>query len=288
MPESIVEGLARAAGAISRADALVITAGAGMGVDSGLPDFRGNEGFWAAYPPYALLGLDFASMANPRWFRTDPAMAWGFYGHRLELYRHTEPHDGFAILRGWAERRDAGAFVVTSNVDGHFARAGFDPRQIFEVHGSIHTMQCTRSCGVGIFPAGPFTLIVDEDTFRAREPLPACPRCGALARPNVLMFGDAGWDEGQSAEQRDRFEDWLRSLADDDRRPVIVECGAGRALPTIRRWSEQLARHAGGTLIRINPREFEVPEGGTNIALPMRARDALRAMDDLLRASAGA
>ena len=58
-----------------------------MGVDSGLPDFRGTQGFWRAYPLYAKLGLDFASMANPRWFTTDPAFAWGFYGHRLELYR---------------------------------------------------------------------------------------------------------------------------------------------------------------------------------------------------------
>ncbi|KFE66366.1 hypothetical protein [Hyalangium minutum] len=57
--------LRRAAEAIRSADALLIGAGAGMGVDSGLPDFRGNEGFWKAYPAYAKLGLDFASMANP-------------------------------------------------------------------------------------------------------------------------------------------------------------------------------------------------------------------------------
>ena len=52
-----------------------------MGVDSGLPDFRGDRGFWKAYPPYAKLGLHFAEMANPRWFDSDPELAWGFYGH---------------------------------------------------------------------------------------------------------------------------------------------------------------------------------------------------------------
>src|SRR4051812_35675725 len=98
------EVIHRAAEAIASADALVIGAGAGMGVDSGLPDFRGRDGFWQAYPPYAQLGLDFASIANPHWFQRDPPLAWGFYGHRLGLYRQTRPHPGFAILRAWADR----------------------------------------------------------------------------------------------------------------------------------------------------------------------------------------
>ncbi len=118
--------------------ALIVSAGAGMGVDSGLPDFRGTQGFWKAYPPYAKLGLDFAAMANPRWFATDPALAWGFYGHRLHLYRQTTPHAGFAILKDWAARMPEGCFVVTSNVDGQFQCAGFDPEKIVEVHGTIH------------------------------------------------------------------------------------------------------------------------------------------------------
>ena len=83
------------------ATALLIGAGAGMGVDSGLPDFRGNEGFWEAYPPFAKLGLSFMELANPGWFESDPALAWGFYGHRLESYRRTVPHRGFEVLREW-------------------------------------------------------------------------------------------------------------------------------------------------------------------------------------------
>src|SRR5262245_47666098 len=109
------EVLLRAAAAIRGAEALLVTAGAGMGVDSGLPDFRGTQGFWRAYPLYEELGLDFPAMANPRWFANDPAFAWGFYGHRLMLYRTTAPHDGFRILLGWARRMLHGAFVFTSN-----------------------------------------------------------------------------------------------------------------------------------------------------------------------------
>ena len=73
-----------AALAIRNASSMVITAGAGMGVDSGLPDFRGDEGFWAYYP--SLYGHSFADMANPKWFEEDPYLAWGFYGHRQNLY----------------------------------------------------------------------------------------------------------------------------------------------------------------------------------------------------------
>src|SRR5919201_6197565 len=109
--------LKQAAAAIAAADALLNGAGAGVGVDSGLPDFRGDQGFWRAYPPYAKLGLNFVSLANPRWFIADPALAWGFYGHRSNLYRTTRPHEGFQILKSWAGLMPHGAFVFTSNVD---------------------------------------------------------------------------------------------------------------------------------------------------------------------------
>lgn len=85
----------QAAKLIASADALHITAGAGMGVDSGLPDFRGSKGFWDAYPSLANAGIDFQSIANPYAFEENPKLAWGFYGHRLALYRKTVPHDGF-------------------------------------------------------------------------------------------------------------------------------------------------------------------------------------------------
>ena len=74
----IDHALDRAALAIATADALLIGAGAGMGVDSGLPDFRGKEGFWRAYPPYQRLGLDFVALANPRWFTEDADPGLGF------------------------------------------------------------------------------------------------------------------------------------------------------------------------------------------------------------------
>jgi hypothetical protein len=90
--------LKHAALLIEAADGIIVTAGAGMGVDSGLPDFRGPQGFWRAYPGLKKAGLRFEEIASPHYFETDPALAWGFYGHRLNLYRSTVPHEGFRIL----------------------------------------------------------------------------------------------------------------------------------------------------------------------------------------------
>jgi len=106
---------AEAARLIAAADGLIIAAGAGMGVDSGLPDFRGNAGFWRAYPALAEARIAFEDIASPDAFRASPARAWGFYGHRLNLYRRTVPHAGFSILQAIAGRLAQGSFVFTLN-----------------------------------------------------------------------------------------------------------------------------------------------------------------------------
>lgn len=275
------EQLQRAAQAVADAQALVVAAGAGMGVDSGLPDFRGSKGFWKAYPPYEKLGLDFVALANPRWFRNDPALAWGFYGHRRNLYRATQPHAGFPILRRWAERMPYGCFVFTSNVDGHFQKAGFDAARVVEVHGAIDWNQCTACCGIGIFEAEREPVAIDEQSLRAAEPWPRCPQCGALARPNILMFGDWEWDATRTEQQHARLEAWLAGM--DRPRLVIVECGAGRAIPTVRHFCERLSQTAAAILIRINLREADVPAG--HIGLAAAALPTLQAIDERLGAT---
>ena len=282
------ELLDRAAAAVASADALLIGAGAGMGVDSGLPDFRGDKGFWNAYPPYAKLGLNFVALANPRWFQDDPELAWGFYGHRLNLYRQTVPHAGFHILRKWAERMPRGGFVYTSNVDGHFQRTGFPEEQVMEVHGAVEWMQCARpGCKADLWhidPKGPSPVTIDETTMRAMPPLPVCPVCSALARPNILMFGDAEWDESRTYEQELRFNQWRASLS--GARLVVVECGAGTAIPSVRNLCDYVANQCRGTLIRLNIREPHVPAGEVGLALG--ALEGLRTIDDRLETASTA
>jgi len=271
MDEPTERSLNLAAETITNAEALLVTAGAGIGVDSGLPDFRGDEGFWRAYPPLKRLGISFVDMANPIWFKRDPELAWGFYGHRLGLYRSTDPHDGFRILQEWGKECTNGFFVFTSNVDGQFQRAGFDGERILECHGSIHHLQCTARCGNEINSAAGFEVSVDDETFKAAPPLPSCSACGALARPNVLMFGDWGWLPERTSVQEGRFSSWVSNLG--DARLAIIEIGAGTAVPTVRMTSEQLARRSGSTLIRINVREPQVP--GDHIGIAMGGLEAL-------------
>ncbi|MBF0294073.1 MAG: NAD-dependent deacetylase [Magnetococcales bacterium] len=260
--------IARAAREIAAADGLLVTAGAGMGVDSGLPDFRGESGFWRAYPVIARLGISFPQMANPSWFRRDPRLAWAFYGHRLSLYRATPPHVGFRHLLEMGAGLPFGCHVLTSNVDGHFQQAGFDPERIEECHGSIHHLQCTLPCSEEIWEAAGTDIAIDEEHFRAVGSLPTCPRCGALARPNILMFGDGAWLAWRTERQTDLLRRWLANLAAGNRRLVIVEIGAGHAVPTIRQSSEYYAARLQATLIRINPRDHDIP-GPPHIALPM-------------------
>ncbi len=262
-----------AAEAISRATAMVITAGAGMGVDSGLPDFRGDQGFWNAYPMYKRLGLSFVQAANPEHFEDDPHFGWGFYGHRTNLYRDTVPHDGFHLLRDWISRYQQDCFVVTSNVDGQFQKAGFGKEQILEVHGSIHHLQCTVPCCREIWPNRE-QYDIDETAMRAKT-VPHCPYCRRVARPNILMFGDYSWLHQRSAAQENAFDAFLR--AHRDGRLVIIEMGAGSTLPTIRHLSERLGREADARVLRINPREPQI--GRPHFSFPGGAVAMLKRID---------
>lgn len=255
------------------ADALFITAGAGMGVDSGLPDFRGVEGFWEAYPKARELGIRFEEMANPKWFESDPELAWAFYGHRLQLYRDTVPHEGFKKLLKLSNSKKYQSFIFTSNVDGQFQRAGFDEERIMECHGSIHYLQCIDDCKKKIWKSDKTVVKIGEG-FRAEEPLPECPYCGRVARPNILMFGDFGWNYSRTDAQRDRLMQWIDSIENTGAELAIIEMGAGTAVPTVRNTSEQLAKRFNVPLIRINPREYE----DAAIGIPMGAAEALSHM----------
>lgn len=267
----------RAAQLVKEAEVFVITAGAGMGVDSGLPDFRGNQGFWEAYPPYARLGLSFVEAANPGNFQRDPAFGWGFYGHRTNLYRATVPHEGFQIIRKWIAANRAAYFVVTSNVDGQFQKAGYADEHVLEVHGSIHYLQCLAPCSRAIWPNNE-QIGVDESSMRSRD-VPRCPRCGGVSRPNILMFGDWSWVSDRTEAQESRFEQFLEEYG--GKRMVVIEMGAGTAIPTIRATSERLGwRYDQATVIRINPREPEIKE--PHISLACGALEGLRKIDGMV------
>ena len=266
----------QAAELLAAAQALVVTAGAGMGVDSGLPDFRGDSGFWRAYPLYARLGISFMDAANPEHFERDPRFGWGFYGHRTNLYRETVPHAGFALLLSWIERLHLASFVATSNVDGQFQMAGFPEERVLEFHGSIHHLQCTGPCCDRIWENRE-TFRIDEESMTADQ-VPLCPRCGAVARPNILMFGDYGWVEERTRRQRERFDRFL--ALQRGKQIVVVELGAGTAIPTVRAMSERIGALPQARVIRINPREPQI--AAPHLSLPCAALEGLRGISGKL------
>ncbi|SUO95327.1 SIR2 family NAD-dependent protein deacylase [Suttonella ornithocola] len=269
--------LMRAADYIRQADALLITAGAGMSVNSGLPDFRGDNGFWRAFPPLEKLGKSFVQMATPDLFYKEPTLAWGFYGWRLNAYRNTIPHEGFRILKAWSEKMKYGAFVYTSNVDGQFQKTGFDSERVVECHGSIHHLQCCLPCDKEIWSADKFFPSVNERNCTLISPLPACPHCGGMVRPNILMFNDGKWLPHRMFDQEKRFSHWIREVEN----LVIIELGAGTVIPTVRNFSQSYSEHFKAPLVRINTTNEQVKQA-QDIGLPFGALEALQQMDNLV------
>jgi NAD-dependent deacetylase len=141
----------------------VVLTGAGISTESGIPDFRSPNGIWAQYDPMEYATIDA--------FRRDPEKVWEFYALRLDALATAEPNAGhFALAE--LERRGLVRAIVTQNIDGLHQRAG--SREVIEVHGSIRTAKCLE-CGA-------------EAPLEAAAP--RCPRCGAVMKPGVVMFGE--------------------------------------------------------------------------------------------------
>lgn len=272
---------------LKQADGLLITAGAGMGVDSGLPDFRGDQGFWKAYPPLKHLSKSFVDMATPELFHTNPKLAWGFYGLRLNAYRVVEPHQGFYILKQWSDTLPSlihGSFVFTSNVDGEFQKVGFDDDKVFECHGSIHWLQCLDNCMQDIWSAEKFEPVVDEEYCQLTNDFPTCPHCGGMARPNILMFSDWHWQSQMQDEKEQKLIAWLKQV----KNLAIVELGAGTAVPSVRNFGERLVKHPineSVSLLRVNIREPQVPDKSNCFGVDLGALDSLMLLNKVIESN---
>jgi NAD-dependent deacetylase len=146
----------------------VVLTGAGISTESGIPDFRSPTGIWASYDPMEVASIDA--------FLADPETVWEFYAKRLAVLDDAEPNDGHRALAD-LERRGWIAAVITQNIDRLHERAG--SRNVVEVHGSIGTSSCL-DCGA----------VLPLDRVLELLPLPACPACGRILKPDVVMFGE--------------------------------------------------------------------------------------------------
>lgn len=262
--------LEEAAEVIAGADALLIGAGAGMGVDSGLPDYRGTLGYWTSNP-------EWEDLASGQWFLDDPEKSWLVMREKTAWFARAEPHLGYDALRSMAGRMSRGARVYTSNVDAHFVRAGFHPNAILECHGSMFYLQCASMCSREVWYRSSLDVLVD-DTL----PIPTCPHCEGIARPNVLLFGDNLWTCSRHVEQMKHYLAWRDAL--EGARVAVLEIGAGSTIPSVREQCELVTERYDATLIRINPFESECPEG---IGIPLGACAALTQLDRMISRRTG-
>lgn len=263
----------KAAEFIKSADALLILAGAGIGVDSGLATFRGTGGWYTRGLMVKGKQVSFGDLANPRAFRRYPELAWAFYGRRYRNYQETTPHEGFQILKRWREQRSAGSFVFTSNVDGHFQKAGFSEKEIHECHGSLSYAQCSEICSNAIWALENVDFDLNEDGSTAGS-LPRCKNCLSISRPNILLFDDVLWIQERFWQQYNRYMEWKSTL--QNKNIVKIEIGAGTEIARVR-WE---AEDFPGKLIRINPMHPAGPPG--TISLSAGGLEALRGIDEFI------
>jgi NAD-dependent deacetylase len=171
---------------------LVALTGAGISAESGIPTFRGKEGYWTVgsreYHPQ--------EMATNGAFRRMPREVWRWYLYRRSVCRAAAPNAGHAALVDAARTFGERFVLITQNVDGLHLRAGSPAERTLQIHGNIDFMRCAAECSSTLHPVPDAIAPKGRDDELADDELALlrCPSCRAQARPHVLWF-DEYYDE---------------------------------------------------------------------------------------------
>jgi len=213
---------------------LVIT-GAGVSAESGIPTFRGKDGYWR--------NLDPIKLATPEAFARDPELVWQWYRERRQRIRDAQPNAAHEAIAKLAQ--DADEFLlVTQNVDDLHERAGVGETERVQIHGDIFVSKCSR-CD---FEQG-------REQEQEKNGVPRCAKCGALMRPGVIWFG-----EPLPAPETERVENYLQR----DSCGVVIVAGTTATFGYIIDWALR-ASHHGGALIEVNPEETPLSRFATRL-----------------------
>jgi len=214
--------------------------GAGISAESGIPTFRGPEGYWTVgsqvYQPQ--------EMATFWMFTHQPDEVWKWYLYRLGICRAAEPNPGHQALVAMEQHFGDRFTLITQNVDGLHLRAGNSPERTYQIHGNINHMRCSLECSDTMYPIPPAVQPKTKDnhlTDQDRELL-RCPLCGARTRPHILWF-----DESYN-EHHYHFYSSLKTARETALLLVVGTAGATN-LPN------QVAREVhqqGGVIIDVN------------------------------------
>jgi NAD-dependent deacetylase len=232
-----------AAGFLRGARSVVVSTGAGISKESGIPTFRdAPNALWENFDPEKL--------ASPEGFLDDPPLVWRWYEERRRMIAEAQPnpgHTAIARLEGHFDR----FVVVTQNIDDLHRKAG--SKNIIEMHGNIFRYKC--------FDMGhPIDELPQDD----RVP-PRC-RCGSMIRPDVVWFGEMLPEEA--------VERAYRALQTCD---VMLVVGTSGIVYPVAGFPE-VARRAGARIIEVNPEETPITllvdvflEGAAGEVLPRLA-----------------
>jgi NAD-dependent deacetylase len=275
VPEAIAAVLDRHA----RRGLVLALTGAGISAESGVPTFRGPEGYWTIgareYQPEAL--------ATRAAFDEMPDAIWAWYLYRRGVCRAAAPNAGHDALVALERALGDDALVVTQNVDGLHRRAGTSDARLYEIHGRIDLMRCADDCALDRWPipAGvDVTWPRDRALGDVERALLRCPRCGARARPHVLWF-DESYDE-----PRFRFDSSLEAAA---RAALLVVVGTSGATTLPNHVVNAVAeRGAGVVVLNVDPSPFTALADrlgarlGTGASWAARSAEALPALVDAI------
>jgi NAD-dependent deacetylase len=158
----------KAAEIINKAHHLIALTGAGISVESGIPDFRSSGGLWEKFDPMIYAHIDS--------FRRNPEMVWDMIFEMVDLTRSSKPNPAHVAL---AELEKMGILkaIITQNIDNLHQEAG--SLNVIEFHGNAHTLECVK-CGEDY----------SVDDFPNDRTIPACRACGAILKPGVVFFGE--------------------------------------------------------------------------------------------------
>lgn len=197
---------------------ITVLTGAGISAESGIPTFRGRDGYWSIgskeYHPQ--------EMATFHMFTRRPLDVWKWYLYRKTVCAQAVPNSGHSALVELETLFLDRFCLITQNVDGLHLRAGNTPERTYQIHGNINFMRCSEECHGETFPVPPEIPSKNKSSGISEEEkaLLTCPRCGALSRPHVLWF-DESYDE-----KFFRFESSIRRAEETDLLLVIGTSGA--------------------------------------------------------------
>jgi len=228
-----------------------VLTGAGVSAESGIPTFRGKDGYWR--------NLDPTKLATPEAFARDPQLVWDWYRERRQRIRNARPNAAHEAVARLAQRT-VEFMLVTQNVDDLHARAGIPAKRMVRIHGDIFVTRCSR-CE---FERRDY----DQEHEHGR---PKCPGCHALVRPGVVWFG-----EQLSRNELERVENFL----DDGACDVVIVAGTTATFGYIIDWALRGSRN-GGELIEVNPEETSLSRFATRLVREPAAIALPRIIDDL-------